>query len=264
MNKLFYIYIYIYILTIAIFKVESNIVKLNYGTSNNILSDYSFSNTYISLKIDDSIYRESSIPINFDGIIAFRLNKINPFFQLIPNISNSYLSYTYYPSNKIIAEKHYLSDKIIDNTNLVNKTYYYDKFHTLYITYQIILHNNNNNLIPIIFNLLIDNKIKLKKKVYHTGISFFYSIKLERGAHTIQINTISNQIWCSCPSIKNGYNSGRYFFSWIDSESNSNINMAIMNNNESNYITNNIYNKNNTLEIGNKNNNYLNYIASII
>jgi len=169
------------------------------------------SNTNNTLLINNVPFRETSILNNTNANIAFQLNKgYYTFSTLYPN---KYLNYKVFSKwEKIIDKTHILNDIIIKNNELINFQYYSNKNHVLHISYLINLISKNNSLIKFILN--IDNF----KYTYYTnsGLSLYKNLTLSPGIHHVYITTKSNTFWCSCPSIKNGFQNGRYFYSWIE------------------------------------------------
>lgn len=188
-----------------------NIIFSIYINQNSVVLFNYKSNTNNTLLINNVPFRETSILNNTNANIAFQLNKgYYTFSTLYPN---KYLNYKVFSKwEKIIDKTHILNDIIIKNNELINFQYYSNKNHVLHISYLINLISKNNSLIKFILN--IDNF----KYTYYTnsGLSLYKNLTLSPGIHHVYITTKSNTFWCSCPSIKNGFQNGRYFYSWIE------------------------------------------------
>ena len=188
-----------------------NIIFSIYINQNSVVLFNYKSNTNNTILINNVPFRETSILNNTNANIAFQLNKgYYTFSTLYPN---KYLNYKVFSKwEKIIDKTHILNDIIIKNNELINFQYYSNKNHVLHISYLINLISKNNSLIKFILN--IDNF----KYTYYTnsGLSLYKNLTLSPGIHHVYITTKSNTFWCSCPSIKNGFQNGRYFYSWIE------------------------------------------------
>lgn len=167
-------------------------------------------NNETSLMINNIPYRETSIPNNFNGITAFELNSGYYNFNLKHRETD--LHWQIFPNwQKIMSTQHKLNDIIVDNTTLVSYKYYSDKSHILHMAYQIVLPQQNNT---IKFIINIDGIITTINS--NNGLSIYKNISLLEGLHYINIYSKSHVRWCSCPSIKNGFSNGRYFYAWIE------------------------------------------------
>ena len=185
-----------------------------------------------SLYINKIKYRETCIQSNNDGIFALELNPGIYSFETEygePHI-NKFTNY-----QTIMPIKHNLNDIIINNNTLVSHSYYSEKEHYLYIAYQISLVPQYNNQ-SITFYVKINNNTIYIQKVIQNGFSYYKKIKMYKGHHSISITTITNNNWCSCPSINTGFSYGRYFYSWIQNIENNSITINNINNYKLNIV----------------------------
>ena len=180
-----------------------------------VLFNYKLNSNYINatnLLINNVGYRETSIPSNFNGITAFELNPGKYNLKMKHMDTNlDWKTFTKY--QKIMTSQHNLNDIIVNNSTLVSYKYYSNNNHMLHFAYQIVLPPKDNQ---IEFTVNIDGITYTK--ISNNGFSIYKNITLYPGYHFITITSKSSTNWCSCPSIGNGYMTGRYFYAWINKQ----------------------------------------------
>tara|TARA_Y100001954_G_scaffold224594_1_gene264190 strand:+ start:62 stop:739 length:678 start_codon:yes stop_codon:yes gene_type:complete len=192
--------IFIYYI-LSVYLQDKSVILFNYKSS-------LYDNT--RLLINNIPYRETGVPPNFTGNIAFEFNPGYYNFNLNNDLNKLY--WRIFPNwRKIMSTQHKLNDIIVRNTNLVSYNYYSDKDHILHFAYQMALFKQNNN---IQFIIEIDNEKTIINS--NNGLSIYKNITLIKGYHNINIYSKTNSTWCSCPSIQNGFTNGRYFYAWIE------------------------------------------------
>ena len=212
---------YTFILYQQLYIDHPSIVLFNYKLNSNNLNT-------TSMLINNIKYRETSIPNNFNGITALELKPGEYNLKMNHNNTNlQWLIFTDY--EKIMQSQHNLNDIIINNSTLVSYKYYSNNNHILHLAYQIVLPKQNST---IQFTLNIDgNEFNTES---NNGFSIYKNISLLKGYHNIKIISKSSSNWCSCPSYKNGFYNGRYFYAWINKI---NENPITINNKYSTYAT---------------------------
>ncbi len=214
MNKLIQLLFILLNLSLAERLYFSDILECNYQFD----SDYH--NSKMILTIDNHKYRETVTYPNLDTFFAIPVNKnnYNILYYYDDSHMNPQLTYKYSEGLVIDSQINY-KDIIIKNNkvSLFDNQYYYHKKHILNIYLLITLkpldlNQDNLNLETYFNGELIKNNIMTP---INNGISYNLELNGNSGYNNLNISANTNGIWCSCPSISNGYNNNKYVLLWI-------------------------------------------------
>ena len=222
-----------------------------------------FSNS-ASIELNNIRYRESSILPNQNGLFLIYLK------QGIYNLNNlKNLNYKLYNGKKVGLSIFHLKDKIISNDkwNILDKINY-QKFekHKIFLRFIINVVELKGDIINYDLKLKINNNIyNFENITKNSYIIKMNNIEMNEGNNTIIISSISKfRHLCSCPSINDGFYSGRNLFVWYAIKKNDTnlvtYNIKFNKNNNKSYQTINIiYDLDYNFKIRNSLNNYILY-----
>ena len=210
---------------------------LNIVTSTDILECNYYFSSYNSdssmiLTIEGHKYRETICKPNLDNGCYFatsvKRRDLNVSY-IIDGFANNipYLSCKYH-KGFIIDSKLEKKDKLIKNNQitLLKSEYYYPKNHILNVVTLITLKpfdiKQPNIYLDIYFNNILKSEDVLSSEMP------FVSHKLKfdgyEGYNNIELLLESNGLWCSCPSMDDGFSNNRYILAWIsDIEENNKV-----------------------------------------
>ena len=180
---------------------------------------FNYKNNSISIHINNNAYRESSILPKENGNFAVLVNSGIYNIQTEIHKNNNFYEFNQYDVDYILYSKNLLKDILIYSNakwKVIDSIDYNEKVdHILYIASTINFFGINNfnynirivvNNIPIIFENKDSSTFNFFTTIYNTkGI---YNIRLE-------VQNLDNNNICSCPSIGNGFISGRHLTAWI-------------------------------------------------
>ena len=227
MNKIILLFILLK-LSLAQNLYFSDILECNYKFDSNY-------NSKMILTIDNHKYRETITYPNMETFFALPVDRNNYNISYYhDNIYiNSQINYKY-TEGLIVDYKPTYNDILIKNNkvSLFNNNYYYDKNHILNVHLLITLkpldlNQANLNLEMYFNNELIKNNILTS---YNNGISYKLELEGKPGFNKINIDATTTGIWCSCPSIGDGYNNNKYILLWITDINDDIINNTIISN----------------------------------
>jgi len=209
----------------------SNILECNY----NFESDNYKSR--MTLTIDGNRYRETvtypgtnsyfSVPVKRkDFNISYH---IDGSFIFTPQVNCKY-------TQGFVLGESMDRKNIVINKNLVSlfkADYFHDKKHLLNVHILISAKPLTIKEPELEIELYFNGEIKTQNGLSpsYPGLSYKLQLNGDIGMNNIDIFAITNGTWCSCPTIKDGFNNNRYIFAWISDldENNNKINTNIEN-----------------------------------
>ena len=204
-----------------------NIVKSNVLYYSDILEcNYNFNNlnelnSRMILSIDNNNFRETVAYPNIKTYFAIPVSRkdynISYYFEgnnnLIPEISCKY-------SSGLFLDKYMKNNDLViknNNVELYQNSYYYDRKHILNIHLIISMKPYDTNQDDLYLEFYFNNNL-VKFDTLNTQYpmtSYKLELEGEEGNNYLELSASTNGIWCSCPSIYNGYHNNRYLVSWI-------------------------------------------------
>ena len=205
-----------YLLILNFYYVNATFLSLNEDS----IVTFKYANKYsfpISITLGKSRYRESSVLPYSNGIWTVKLKSGYYNISTYPYEIDIKI---YKSKGKIIKSNGKLQNKVITKFNykiLEKSKYYFNEKHVLQISSMVNLVKLNNEKGRYKIQILLDG-IPLYSETKTNDVFTYLSNKiiLEKGNHTIDLLGISiNNTWCSCMTLKDGFNYGRHLTPWI-------------------------------------------------
>jgi len=181
-----------------------------------LIVKYRNDNKYpVSIAINNIKFRESSLLPYYNGIFSIGIN--SGIYNITSQIDNYKIKIE---DGKIIKTNDKLNNKLIKKNKwtILNKIKYFnEKIHNIKISSMVnfIKYNSKNG--SYLINIVIDNKIIYSHKSNESVFHYLSNkIKMNKGSHEIFLKVLGlENYWCSCPTIKDGFNYGRQLNAWI-------------------------------------------------
>ena len=215
-----------------------NIVKAQIFYYSDILEcNYNFESDAKSkmlLTINGYKYRETVTQPNIDSYFAISVNSksynvsyyINGPSNKIPNLFCKY-------TQGLVLEHHHNNKDIVIKNNIIKlyqNEYFHNKKHILNVYLIISMQPFDINQKPLHLELYLNNNLIKKSTIsnIYSGISYKLELEGYIGVNFLELLAYSDGIWCSCPSMFNGFDNSRYILTWLSNKNEENNSIGII------------------------------------
>lgn len=209
----------------------SDILECNYQFQ-------SYSDSKMTLTIDGHKYRETVTQPNVNTYFAIPVNKKN--YNISYHLNGNHYSQPKltckYTSGLILDNMISNKDILIKNNQipLLQTDYVYHRKHILNIYLVISMKPYDSKQETLQLDLYFNNKL-IKSNILtslYPGISYKLELEGLAGINFLELISSTNGIWCSCPTMFNGFDNNRYLISWITELNNDYKSIGIVTSNE--------------------------------